>query len=65
MDYFVYNIDEYLPIEQNNKFLSNWSFWMVISGSSDSDKTIIIINLLMDNKKVKENSKRDILFAMI
>jgi hypothetical protein len=34
---------------------------MVVSGSSDSDKTTMIMNLLMGNKKIKEDGERYIL----
>ena len=34
---------------------------MVVSRSSDSDKTTMIINLLMGNKKIKENGERYVL----
>ena len=34
---------------------------MEVSGSSDSGKTTMIINLLMGNKKIKEDGERYIL----
>jgi hypothetical protein len=61
MDYFVYNIDEYQPLEQGNEFAPKWPFRMVVSGSSDSGKTTMIMNLLMGNKKAKEDGERYIL----
>lgn len=61
MDYFVYNIDEYQPLEQGNEFAPIWPFRMVVAGSSDSGKTTMIMNLLMGSKKAKENGERYIL----
>ena len=61
MDYFIYNIDEYQPLPLGNKFAPTWPFRMVVVGSSDSGKTTMIMNLLMGNKKAKENGERYIL----
>ena len=61
MDYFVYNIDEYQPLPLGNEFAPTWPFRMVVVGSSDSGKTTMIMNLLMGNKKAKENGERYIL----
>ena len=61
MDLLNYDKDKYQPLEQGNKFAPIWPFRMIVSGSSDSGKTTMIINLLMGNKKVKMNGKRYIL----
>ena len=61
MDLIDYNVDEYQPLKLGNKFAPIWPFRMVVSGSSDSGKTTMIINLLMGNKKVKEDGERYIL----
>ena len=61
MDYFIYNIDEYQPLPLGNEFAPTWPFRMVVVGSSDSGKTTMIMNLLMGNKKAKENGERYIL----
>lgn len=58
MDYFVYNADEYQPLEQGNKFAPTWPFRMAVSGSSDSGKTTMLMNLLMGTKKIKEDGER-------
>ena len=61
MDYFIYNIDEYQRLPLGNEFAPTWPFRMVVVGSSDSGKTTMIMNLLMGNKKAKENGERYIL----
>src|SRR3984957_1802459 len=58
MNYYIYNIDEYQPLEQGNKFAPAWPFRMAVSGSSDSGKTTMVMNLLMGDKKMKEDGKR-------
>jgi hypothetical protein len=58
MELFMYDTDEYQPLEQGNPFAPTWPFRMIISGSSDSGKTTMMINLLMGDKKVKEDGKR-------
>src|ERR1700744_805535 len=58
MNYYIYNIDEYQPLEQGNKFAPTWPFRMAISGSSDSGKTTMVMNLLMGDKKMKEDGER-------
>ena len=59
MDYFAYHIDEYSTDSmQRNKFAPSWPFRMAVSGSSDSGKTTMIMNLLMGTKKVKEDGER-------
>src|SRR5271154_3765723 len=58
MDYFVYNVDEYDHLEQENEFSLSWPFRMVVVGSSDSGKTTMLMNLLMGNKKAKEDGQR-------
>jgi hypothetical protein len=61
MNYYIYNIDEYQPLEQGNEFAPTWPFRIAVSGSSDSGKTTMIINLLMGDKKMKEGGERYIL----
>ncbi len=61
MDYFIYDIDEYQPLEQGNEFAPTWPFRLAVAGSSDSGKTTMIMNLLMGNKKVREDGERYIL----
>ena len=61
MDYYVYNIDEYQPLQQGNNFAPTWPFRLAVAGSSDSGKTTMVMNLLMGNKKSKEDGKRYIL----
>ena len=62
MEYFIYNIDEYQPLEKGNEFSPQWPFRMVVAGSSDSGKTTMIINLLIGTKKVDmKNGSRYIL----
>ena len=62
MEYFVYNIDEYKPLKPGNEFAPILPFRMVVSGSSDSGKTTMVLNLIMGTKKVdKENGSRYIL----
>ena len=62
MDYHTWHVDEYEPKSlQGNKFAPVWPFRMVVSGSSDSGKTTMIMNLLMGNKKLKEDGERYIL----
>ena len=62
MDYFTYNIDEYSEDpRQGNEFAPAWPFRLLVSGSSDSGKTTMIINLLMGNKKLKKDGERYIL----
>jgi hypothetical protein len=58
MDYFVYNIDEYDHLEQENRFSPSCPFRMVVVESSDSGKTTMLMNLLMGNKKAKEDGQR-------
>src|ERR1700722_6838613 len=58
MEYFVYNIDEYRSLENCNEYSPTWPFRMIVTGSSDSGKTTMIMNLLMGNKKVKEDGMR-------
>jgi Poxvirus A32 protein len=61
MDYFIYNIDEYQPLQQGNEFAPTWPFRLTVAGSSDSGKTTMIMNLLMGNKKLREDGERYIL----
>ncbi|RHZ63707.1 hypothetical protein Glove_328g42 [Diversispora epigaea] len=58
MELFMYNVDEYQPLEQSNSFAPIWPFRMAISGSSDSGKTTMMINLLIGTKNVKEDGER-------
>ena len=62
MDLYTRDVDEYSKdLRQGNKFATEWPFRIVVSGSSDSDKTTMIMNLLMGNKKIKEDGKRYLL----
>ena len=38
MDCYMYNIDEYQPLEGCNKFAPTWPFRIATVGSSDSGK---------------------------
>src|SRR2546421_12905200 len=59
MNFYIRDADEYSKdLRQGNKFVPEWPFRMVVSGSSDSDKTTMIMNLLMGNKKIKEDGER-------
>ena len=62
MDYNAWHVNEYSEdSRQGNKFAPAWQFRLIISGSSDSGKTTMIMNLLMGNKKIKEDGERYIL----
>lgn len=62
MEYFVYNVDEYQPLAQGNKFAPVSPFRMGVAGGSDSHKTNMVINLLIGTKKKdKKNGSRYIL----
>jgi hypothetical protein len=62
MDYHIWHADEYPGhSKQGNKFAPKWPFRLLVSGSSDSGKTTMIMNLLMGNKKIKEDGERYIL----
>src|ERR1044072_568299 len=62
MDLYIRDIDEYSKdLRQGNIFAPEWPFRMVVSGSSDSGKTTMIMNLLMGNKNIKEDGERYIL----
>ncbi|GBC49329.2 hypothetical protein GLOIN_2v1874888 [Rhizophagus irregularis DAOM 181602=DAOM 197198] len=62
MDLYVYNLDEYTTdSRQGNEFAPSWPFRLAVAGSSDSGKTTMIINLLMGDKKAKEDGERYIL----
>ncbi|GBC53061.2 hypothetical protein GLOIN_2v1874888 [Rhizophagus irregularis DAOM 181602=DAOM 197198] len=62
MDLYVYNLDEYTTdSRQGNEFAPSWPFRLAVAGSSDSGKTTMIINLLMGDKKVKEDGEKYIL----
>jgi hypothetical protein len=62
MDLYTYDLDEYSDNpRQGNKFAPAWPFRLIVSGSSDSGKTTMIINLLMGDKKMKEGGERYIL----
>ncbi|GBC31231.2 hypothetical protein GLOIN_2v1874888 [Rhizophagus irregularis DAOM 181602=DAOM 197198] len=59
MDLYVYNLDEYTTdSRQGNEFAPSWPFRLAVAGSSDSGKTTMIINLLMGDKKAKEDGER-------
>ena len=62
MELYTRDIDEYTKdSRQGNRFAPEWPFRLIVSGSSDSGKTTMIMNLLMGNKKIKENGERYIL----
>ncbi|CAB4403582.1 unnamed protein product [Rhizophagus irregularis] len=62
MDLYVYNLDEYTTdSRQGNEFAPIWPFRLAVAGSSDSGKTTMIINLLMGDKKAKEDGNRYVL----
>ena len=62
MELYTRDIDEYTKdSRQGNQFAPKWPFRLIVSGSSDSGKTTMIINLLMGTKKIKENGERYIL----
>src|SRR5579859_1569859 len=62
MEYYVRHVDEYSEDpRQGNEFAPAWPFRLLVSGSSDSGKTTMIINLLMGNKKLKKDGERYIL----
>ena len=62
MDYYIRNADEYSDDpRQGNKFAPAWQFKMAVSGSSDSGKTTMLMNLLMGNKGIKEDGDRYVL----
>ena len=63
MDYNVWHVDEYSEdSRQGNEFAPAWSFRMAVSGSSDSGKTTMLMNLLMGNKGIKKDGERYILY---
>ena len=62
MEYYIRNVDEYSDdLRQGNEFAPAWHFKMVVSGSSDSGKTTMLMNLFMGNKGLKENGERYVL----
>ncbi|GBC00011.1 hypothetical protein RclHR1_37030001 [Rhizophagus clarus] len=62
MDLYVYNLDEYSSdTRQENKYTPIWPFRLAVAGSSDSEKTTMLINLLIENAKAKEDGTRYIL----
>jgi hypothetical protein len=62
MEYYIRHIDEYSEdSRQGNEFAPAWPFRMILSGSSDSGKTTMIMNLLMGNKEIKEDGERYVL----
>src|ERR1044071_2003922 len=62
MDLYIRDVDEYSKdLRQGNKFAPEWPFRMGVSGSSDSGKTTMLMNLLMGNKNIKEDGERYIL----
>ena len=62
MEYYIRNADEYSEDpRQGNKFAPAWLFRMIVSGSSDSGKTTMLMNLLMGNKGIKEDGERYVL----
>ena len=62
MELYIRDVDEYSKdLRQGNKFAPEWPFRMGVSGSSDSGKTTMLMNLLMGNKNIKEDGERYIL----
>src|ERR1044072_2216704 len=62
MDLNIWHINEYAEdSRQGNEFARDWRFGMAVSGSSDSGKTTMLMNLLMGNKEIKEDGERYIL----
>src|SRR5215211_4441485 len=62
MEYYIRNADEYKANSlQGNEFAPAWPFRMILSGSSDSGKTTMLMNLLMGNKEIKEDGERYVL----
>ena len=62
MEIFEYDIDEYQPLVQGNKFAPESPFRMGVAGGSNSGKTTMVINLLMGTKKIdRKNGSRYIL----
>src|SRR5438067_11727747 len=58
----ILHVNEYAEdSRQGNEFAPEWPFRMIVSGSSDSGKTTMIMNLLMGNKKIKEDGDRYVL----
>src|SRR2546421_2548901 len=59
MDFYIRDVDEYSKdLRQGNKFAPEWPFRMGVSGSSDSGKTTMLMNLLIGNKNIKEDGER-------
>lgn len=62
MDLYEYNEDEYEENpRQGNKYAPSWTFQLAVTGSSNSGKTTMVINLLIGTKKAKEDGERYIL----
>ena len=62
MDLYMYNLDEYSnDSRQGNEFAPAWPFRLIVSGSSDSGKTTMLLNLIMGDKKAKEGGERYVL----
>jgi predicted XRE-type DNA-binding protein len=62
MDFNIWHVNEYAEdSRQGNEFAPEWPFRIVVSGSSDSGKTTMIMNLLKGNKKIKEDGEKYVL----
>jgi hypothetical protein len=62
MDLYIYKKDEYTSdSKQGNVYAPVWPFRLIVSGSSDSGKTTMIMNLLMGDATAKEDGSRYIL----
>ena len=62
MDLNIWHVNEYAEdSRQGNEYAPAWPFRLLVSGSSDSGKTTMIMNLLMGNKKIKEDGERYVL----
>ncbi len=54
MKFFVYNVDEIskksLERIKGNKYSPDWPFRLLVTEGSHSEKTNMVINLILDNK---------------
>ncbi|GBB91335.1 hypothetical protein RclHR1_18570004 [Rhizophagus clarus] len=57
--FFIYDI--HLYTRQGNEYTPIWPFRLAVAGSSNSEKTTMLINLLMEDAKAKEDGTQYIL----